>query len=265
MRLRSIKGLTAITLAAGFLSLHTAGLAPTFGDEPNLFSRIFRTGGSSSSSSSSTNPTTPTPPSSTSGSSSATTGIPLSGYSGQPALSTPPSTVSGSAVTPMVKPKPRVNKPVTEADPLVTRVSLGRSDTGSQFGMFMEVFADGTVIDGEGVHHVSAEALKPVVEAVASGELAKLKGHCGGPAGDFIENVHVIVFDRSLGRLRASSFSFSGNPQGCDHAVHHLQKVLDELQTKLSPTAPGNPSPGVTNAPAPAQGLSTPPLPLTSP
>ena len=104
--------------------------------------------------------------------------------------------------------------------------------------MLLQVFADGTVIDGEGVHHVSAEALKPVVEAVASGDLAKLKGHCGGPAGDFIENVHVIVFERSLGRLRANSFSYSGNPQGCDHAVHHLQKALDELQTKLSPDGP---------------------------
>ncbi len=104
--------------------------------------------------------------------------------------------------------------------------------------MFLQVFADGTVIDGEGVHHVHADVLRPVVEAVASGDLARLKGHCGGPAGDFIENVHVVVFDRSLGRLRASSFSYSGNPQGCDHAVHHLQKVLDELQTKLSPATP---------------------------
>jgi hypothetical protein len=260
MRLRSIKGLVAITLAASFFLLNTAGLAPTFGDEPGLFSRIFRTGSSNSNSSS--NPTPgPNTPSTPNG---PATGLPLSGYSGQPALSTPPSTLSGSVITPSVKPKPRVNKPVTEADPLVSRVSLGRSDTGSQFGMFMEVFADGTVIDGEGVHHVSAEALKPVVEAVASGELAKLKGHCGGPAGDFIENVHVIVFDRALGRLRASSFSFSGNPQGCDHAVHHLQKVLDELQTKLSPVAPGTPAPAVTNSTVTPQPFA-PPLPLTSP
>jgi hypothetical protein len=157
-----------------------------------------------------------------------------------------------SNIAPKVMPKPRVNKPVTEADPLVTRVSLGRSDTGSQFGMFLEVFADGTVIDGEGVHKVSAEAIKPVIEAVASGELAKLRGHCGGPAGDFIENVHVVVFDRSMGRLRASSFSYSGNPQGCDHAVHHLQKVLDELQTKLSPVAPVASAPNGNNVPAPS-------------
>ena len=117
---------------------------------------------------------------------------------------TPPSTLPGSSASangPRLTPKPRVNRPITEADPLVTRVSLGRSDNGSQFGMLLQVFADGTVIDGEGVHRVSPEALKPVVDAVASGEFAKLKGHCGGPAGDFIENVHVVVFERALGRI----------------------------------------------------------------
>ena len=39
------------------------------------------------------------------------------------------------------------------ADPLLTRMALGRSNDGSQFGMFLQVFADGTVIDSEGVHH----------------------------------------------------------------------------------------------------------------
>jgi hypothetical protein len=180
-------------------------------------------------------------------------------YVGQPALSTPPSSSTGTTIAPKVMPKPRVNRPITESDPLVTRISLGRSDNGSQFGMLLQVFADGTIIDGEGVHRVSQDALKPVVEAVASGELAKLKGHCGGPAGDFIENVHVVVFERSLGRLRANSFSYSGNPQGCDHAVHQLQKALDDLQNKLSPMAPT-----ANIIPAPTQGLPTHPLPLTN-
>ncbi len=77
--------------------------------------------------------------------------------------------------------------------------------------MLLQIFADGTVIDGEGVHKIGPDALKPVIEAVGSGELAKLKGHCGGPAGDFIETVHVVAFDRAYGRLRASSFSYSGS------------------------------------------------------
>ena len=86
---------------------------------------------------------------------------PCRSTTGQPALSTPAVDPARASTGPRLTPKPRVNKPVTEADPLVTRVSLGRSDNGSQFGMFLQVFADGTIIDGEGVHHVGREALKP--------------------------------------------------------------------------------------------------------
>jgi hypothetical protein len=253
MRLESIKGLASAGVAAGFL-FYTVAASSSFGDEPGLFGRLFRMGNANSGSS-------PTPGPATSSSASMT---PAPSYLGQPALSTPPSTLPGSpssAVAPRVSPKPRVNKPITEADPLVTRISLGRSDNGGQFGMLLQVYADGTIIDGEGVHRVSPEALKPVFDAVSSGELAKLKGHCGGPAGDFIENVHVVVFERSLGRLRANSFSYSGNPQGCEHAVIHLQKALDELQNKLSPMAP-TVAPSV--APT-ANHVSSPPLPLTNP
>ena len=251
MRLESIKGLSAAGVAAAVLLSSTVA-SPSLGDEPGRLARLFRMGGSGSASSSTINPApaskVSSPPS----------------YPGQPALSTPPSTSTGSTIAPKLTPKPRVNRPITEADPLVTRISLGRSDNGSQFGMLLQVFADGTVIDGEGVHRVGPDALRPVVEAVSSGELAKLRGHCGGPAGDFIENVHVVVFDRSLGRLRANAFSYSGNPQGCDHAVIHLQKALDELQNKLSPTSPSV-APTTANAPAPGQVLTTPPLPLTAP
>ena len=251
MRLESIKGLASAGVAAGVI-LYSVAASSSFGDEPSRLGRLFRMGGSSPSSSSSTTSSTNLPSS------------PAPSYAGQPALSTPPSTSTGSAISPKVMPKPRVNKPTTEADPLVTRISLGRSDNGSQFGMLLQVYADGTIIDGEGVHRVSPEVLKPVVEAVASGDLAKLKGHCGGPAGDFIENVHVVVFERSLGRLRANSFSYSGNPQGCEHAVIHLQKALDELQNKLSPMTPAV-APTAVNAPAPGQVLTSPPLPLTAP
>ena len=57
------------------------------------------------------------------------------------------------------------------ADPVLTRLALGRSNDGSQFGMFLQVFADGTVVDSEGVHHVRAADLKPIIDAVQSGEL----------------------------------------------------------------------------------------------
>ena len=62
-----------------------------------------------------------------------------------------------------------MSRPATESDPLLTRVAIGRSDNGSQFGMFLQVFADGTVLDGEGTHHVSRETLRPLVEAIQGG------------------------------------------------------------------------------------------------
>ncbi|HMB03598.1 MAG TPA: hypothetical protein VKP69_07640, partial [Isosphaeraceae bacterium] len=159
---------------------------------------------------------------------------------------TPPATTPTTTASPRLVPQPRVSRPITEADPLVTRVTLNRSNDGNQFGMFLQVFSDGTVIDGEGAHRVGPDALKPVVTALQTGDFARLKGHCGGPATDYVEQVHVVVFERSLGRLRANAFSYSGNPQGCDHSVHHLHAALDALQAKISrpmtATNPGTPA-----------------------
>ena len=215
-----------LCLAAHALTAHA--------DEPTRFGRLFRLGATTNSANpGSTTPATspaittlPTTPSARS----------VADTYGQPALSTPPTTAAGVPLTPTprITPKPRVNKPATEADPLVSRIALGRADGGSQFGIFTQVFADGTVIDGEGVHKVSPDLLKPIVEAVSSGDFGRIKGHCGGPAGDTYENFHVVTYERAYGRLRANAFSYSGNPQGCDHAVHHLHKALDELQMKMT-------------------------------
>jgi hypothetical protein len=100
--------------------------------------------------------------------------------------------------------------------------------------MFLQVFSDGTVIDSDGVHRVSPADLKPIVESIQSGELTRVRGHCNSPSSDFLEYVHIVVFERRLGRLQAHSFSYSGNPQGCDHAVRHLHTVLEAFQVKLS-------------------------------
>jgi hypothetical protein len=170
-----------------------------------------------------------------------------------------------AAPSPRIIPQPRVTRPLTEADPIVTRVALGRSSDGNQFGMFLQVFADGTVLDSEGEHHVGRDALRPILEVLQSGELYRVKGHCGSPATDFIEQVHLIVYERGLGRLRASTFSYSGNPQNCDHAVRHLHAALDALQARISRPASSTPTPGpAPTAPplSPATGHPT-TIPLT--
>jgi hypothetical protein len=147
-------------------------------------------------------------------------------------------------VQPRLIPQPRSYRGVTDADPIVSRVSVLRSNEGAQFGMFLQVFADGTVIDGEGVHHLAREAIRPLVESLQAGDLYRVKGHCGGPPTDFVEHVHVVVYERSLGRLRANAFSYSGNPEGCDGSVRRLHTMLDAIQTRLSvpaaPSAAGN-------------------------
>jgi len=162
-------------------------------------------------------------------------------------------------VTPRIVPRPRVTWPVTESDPIITRITLNRSDDGNQFGMFLQVYADGTIVDSEGVHHVGQDALKPLIEALQAGDLYRVKGHCGAPATDYVESVQVIVFERSLGRLRANAFSYSGNPQGCDNAIRHLHGTLDNLQAKIVRTVPVGASAGV-NTPR----AGSPPLPLTA-
>jgi hypothetical protein len=238
---KTLLGLLLIGLALGIPGL---GLSSTRGDEPGpigRFGRLFRLGGNNSST-----PPPPTP---------AQPATPFSG-SGPPSLIAPPSSPALPAeASPRIVPQPRVTQAATDADPLITRIAIGRSDNGSHFGMFMQVYADGTVLDSEGVHHVGREAIKPLAEAVRSSDAFRLRGHCGGPPTDFIEQVHIVVYDRALGRLRANAFSFSGNPQGCDHAVRHLTAALDAIQQKLS----GAPPVSAPASPAPAAGPLAPP------
>ena len=159
----------------------------------------------------------------------------------------PPSTpdLSTSGPAPRITPHSRVSKPPTESDPVLTRVSLGRADNGTQFGMFIQVFADGTVIDGEGVHHVGADLMKPILDTLRQGDIYRIHGHCGNASADEIEAAQVVVYERSYGKLRATSFSYSGNPHGCDPSLHKLHKALEAIQMKLSHV-----SPSIGNAPA---------------
>ena len=216
-------------LVAPTLLFLAHGATPAPGDEPGRLGRWFRFG----------NPSTSSAVRTQSSPEGDTDRRPMSTFANPaPPVSRPTSTASNAA-QPRIVPQPRVSRAFTDADPLVTRVSLGRSDDGTQFGMFLQVYADGTVIDSEGVHHVGREAIKEVLNALELSDLSRIKGHCGGPSTDFVEQVQMVVYDRSLGRLRANAFSFSGNTQGCDHSVRHLQATLEALQARISRPAPG--------------------------
>ena len=282
------------SMAPGLLVL-ALDPGPARADDNGFFGRLFRLGGSSSSSSSSTSNSFPASPSnsgrsnsnSTSASNPSTSSldgdIGSGGTFAPPAATSPrassPTPANGpiasegpstpdlgntSDASPRLTPRPRVSSAVTTADPLLTRLALGRSNDGSQFGMILQVFADGTVIDSEGVHHLTASDLRPLVEAIQNGELSRVRGHCGTPSNDFIEYVHIVVFERRMGRLQAHSFSYAGNPQGCDNGIRYLHTALENIQAKLShqPAATASISPGSATSPtAVAAGRSSLPVP----
>lgn len=278
--------------AVALLALAATAGAGDDGQNPGLFGRLFR-GGNGGSNSPATTPKLPYGGSSynsspigggSSMSSHSSFGDPL-GPSGpstgpvtpapiasseNPGLPETPRDISGGQME-RLTPRSRVSQAVTTADPVLTRFALGRSNDGTSFGMFLQVFADGTVVDSEGVHRVRPADLRPIFESVQSGELYRLRGHCGAPSTDFIEYVHVVAYERRLGRLQAHSFSYSGNPQGCDHAIRHLHTAIENLQAKLSrpaATSPGMDAPGPVT-PAPTAPVPTAPIgpaiPLSSP
>ena len=135
--------------------------------------RLFRFGGSSASSDNAS-PSSPevrrTPYSSDAGASNGFTslasypafGAPCSGNATYPRRrATPPVRQLGR---PAAVAQPRVSTAVTNADPVLTRFALGRSNDGSQFGMLLQIFTDGTVIDSEGVHAFGRPICRPIVD-----------------------------------------------------------------------------------------------------
>ncbi len=173
-----------------------------------------------------------------------------------PAASDPglplPDPGEASAAGPRLIPQPRVSSPLTTATPILTRVQLGRSDDGGTFGMFLQIYADGTVIDTEGVHKVGGDVMRPLIEALRAADVGRIKGHCGGPPVDFVQQVLITVYDLNRGRLQANHFSYSGNPQGCDPAIQRLQQAIDAVQMGLTTgAATGDPRPATARMIAP--------------
>lgn len=246
------------------------GLSPGIGraDEPGIFARFFRGVSNSPAPRPKTpaprpagpaldrSPTVLAPTSAISRFDGSTVPGPTHGGGGVPVSTPQPEAPVDSEALPKLTPKSRVNRPITTADPILARFALGRSNDGGQFAMFMEIFADGTVLDSEGVHRVRQADLNPVVEAIQNADFSRIRGHSGAPPTDFIDHVQIIVFDRRLGRLTAHPFSYSGNPQGSDHAVRHLHAALETLQLKLSqarsPIAEAPPAAPDAGAAAPA-------------
>jgi hypothetical protein len=223
------------------------------GDEPSRLGRLFRLGSQPNSTNKGTSSlgasSTDSPKSTILGSAVSDTTPSLYRPPGSPAA---PDSGAGTRI----RPQPRTTRPVTEADPLVTQISLARGDDGKQFGLFLQVYADGTVIDGTGTHRVGGDVMRPLIKVLQTGELGRFHGHCGGPPTNYLEHIQVIVYERNLGRLRANSFSYSGNPHGCDESLHKLHAALEEIQNKLNGVA------------APAPATAAPPaatLPVSSP
>lgn len=244
-----LKTSSRVLLVPGLLTL---ALAPgsVLGDDTGFLGRIFRLGGNSSASppggsgrAAAPSDRSATLPYGPSGAAAGPVSRPAAtlrpsgpGSSGAPFADGPstPDVPGDLSTQPRVSPRPRTSSAVTSADPLLTRMALGRSNDGSQFGIFLQIFADGTVIDSDGVHKLGAADLRPIAELIQGGELTRVRGHCSSPSADFVEYVQVVVFERRMGRLQAHSLSYSGNPQGCDHAIRQLHAFLESVQAKLS-------------------------------
>ena len=270
---------TGSILAAAGLVLAGLGAEAGRADEPgSRLGRLLRLGGGNSAPRKAESPTpkpsaTPANPSASLPRAGAPNGNPYGPAPapfrnpGPIANSVPNEVGAGSTVAPAnrLRPQPRNSHSVTEADPWVTRIALTKADDGKTYGMFMQVYADGTVIDSEGVHRVGADVMKPLAEALQNPDLGRVEGHCGGPPTDFIEQVHVVVYERYRGKLRANSFSFSGNPAGCDPSVKVLHQALDAVQSKVAgPATTAAVVPSVTTPAASVPPASTtPPAPPT--
>lgn len=279
MRVCVSKAMGAL-VAQGVLVLAVSS-EPTRGDDTNFFGKLLRFGTSAPASSSSPASSTDSsatgsqanPPGSAFGDIGAVgSSLPSSAAAPRSPSLTPggelvsgdgPSTpdVSGSqSGQPRITPRPRVSPAVTSADPLLTRMALGHSNDGTQFGMIFQIFTDGTVIDSEGVHRLSTSDLRPLLEALQSSEVARLRGHCSSPSNDFVDYVHIVTFERRMGRLQAHSFSYAGDPQGCDSGIHLLHSALEGIQVKLSrqPGAGGGAGAATGSSPRPASNSALP-------
>lgn len=176
-----------------------------------------------------------------------------------------PPVADESAPIPSLPPGARVGAPAN-GDPLVSRFCIGRAADGQTFGMFLHVFADGTVMDSAGLHHSDPAQLDRLRDVLKDTPVDSLEGHCDGTAGDYLEVVYVILYQRAGGKIRARTLSYAGNTQGCDPALQKLQATLEGFQAHLSsPTMPGLGTALPDFGPAPAPTVGSPTTPEVNP
>ncbi len=132
------------------------------------------------------------------------------------------------------------SRPYTEADPLLSQVLIGRSEQGERFGTFLQVFEDGTVLDARGVHQVDPRALQPLAKAIEGVLDSWNLEHCGGVSHGMIDQIHVVLYQRGFGRLRARALSYSGNLDGCDTRIARLHRSIETFRAILEGRVPPN-------------------------
>jgi hypothetical protein len=151
--------------------------------------------------------------------------------------------------------------PPANGDPLVTRFAVGRATDGSTFGLFMHIYADGTVMDSSGLHNADPTKLEALRDVLSTLPLNALELHYPGPAAGDLEVIQVVVYQRSKGKIRAVPFSYSGDPSEAPPEIRRLHAALESFQMQFAGEGfEHSPAPALTPTPGLAPGL-----PSTSP
>lgn len=147
----------------------------------------------------------------------------------------PPSIEERAEVpTTPARPAASLVPPPANADPLVSRFAVGRATDGSTFGVFLHLYADGTVMDSSGLHHSDPGQLEILRGVLEDLPLDELDHHYPGAAAGDLEVIQMIVYQRSKGRIRAVSFSYSGDPGDAPPAIRRLHSALESFQMHLA-------------------------------
>jgi hypothetical protein len=132
--------------------------------------------------------------------------------------------------------------PPANADPLLSRFAIGRASDGQTFGLFMHIFADGTVMDSNGLHHSDPAAFERLKDTLRETPLEQLERHTEGTASDYLEVVYLVAYQRAGTKLRAVPLSHAGNTSTAPPSLQRLHAALEAFQAHISSPVPGTPA-----------------------